>query len=181
MCHIISLEKEKKTDEIKSYSCLVCLPRVVSGFVIGCPCGVWQRGLTTCPLFVAPFCGKSNRNGLVSKIDTVENGFFLLYIFIESIYWYTSPKKSFRSVMAPSVTAIILIIFSNVLSVSPRVLTSEANFILKGMSRIVNFPNWPWVWKHLIIDIRMLKNLLCCNTLVRKFAFSNFAFDSFKT
>ena len=34
--------------------------------------------------------------------------------------------------MAPSVTAIILIISSEALSVSPRVLTSEVSFVLKA-------------------------------------------------
>ena len=40
----------------------------------------------------------------------------------------------------------IRIIFSEVLSVSPRVLTSEISFVLKDLYRIVNFDNWRWVW-----------------------------------
>ena len=77
----------------------------------------------------------------------------------------TSPPKSFRSVMAASVTAMVLMIFSEALSISPRALTNVVNFVLKGISRIVNFDNWQWVWKHLIIHIRLFKNKLCCNTL----------------
>ena len=85
-------------------------------------------------------------------------------------YIYTA-QKSFRSVMAPSVTGNILMISSEALSVSPRVLTSEVSFVLKGISRNVNPDNRQWIWKHLIIDIRLLKNLLCCNILVKKCVF----------
>ena len=66
--------------------------------------------------------------------------------------------------MAPSVAVVILMIFSEALSVSPRTLTNAVNFVLKGMSRIVNFDNWQWVLKDLIIHIHLLKNILCCNT-----------------
>ena len=45
--------------------------------------------------------------------------------------------------IAPSVAAVILMIFSDALSVSPRTLTNAVNFVSKGMSRIVNFDNWP--------------------------------------
>ena len=31
--------------------------RGVSGFATDCPCGVWRRGLTTCPLHVGPLFG----------------------------------------------------------------------------------------------------------------------------
>ena len=41
--------------------------------------------------------------------------------------------------MAPVVAAVILMIFSETLSVSPRALTNAVNFVLKGMSRIVKF------------------------------------------
>ena len=44
--------------------------------------------------------------------------------------------------MDPSVAAVILVIFSEALSVSPRALTNAVNFVLKGMSRIVNFDNF---------------------------------------
>ena len=43
--------------------------------------------------------------------------------------------------MAPTVTAVIAMIFNEALSASPHVLTSEIGFGLKGMSRIVNFDN----------------------------------------
>ena len=76
--------------------------------------------------------------------------------------------------MAPSVTANILMISSKALSVSPRVLTSEVSLVLKDISNIVNFDNWQWVWKHLIIDIRLLKNVSCCNISTRKFVYFNF-------
>ena len=82
--------------------------------------------------------------------------------------------------MAPSVTANILTIFNEALSVSPRVFTSELSFVLKGMSCIVYFDNWQWVWKHLMIDIRLSKNSLCCKTKVRKFVFFNYTSNLFK-
>ena len=86
---------------------------------------------------------------------------------------YTPSKNSFRSILAPSVTALILTIFGKALSVNPRVSTSEVSFVLKGMSRIVNFDDWQWVWKHLKIHIRLLKNLLWYNTLLTKIVFFN--------
>ena len=46
--------------------------------------------------------------------------------------------------MAPSVTA-IFDDFSEALLVSPRILTSELNIVLKGMPRIMNFNNGQWV------------------------------------
>ena len=55
--------------------------------------------------------------------------------------------------MAHNVSAVILMIFSDALSVGSRVSTSEVGFVLKGMYRIVNFDNWQWVWKQLIIPI----------------------------
>ena len=79
----------------------------------------------------------------------------------------TPNQNSFRSVMVPSVVAVILMIFRETLSVNPRALTSAVNFVLKGMSRIGNFDNWQWVWKYLIIHIRLFKNILCCNTLLK--------------
>ena len=84
---------------------------------------------------------------------------------------YTT-QKSFRSVMAPSVTAVIFkIFFSEALSFSPRVLTTEVNIGFNGMSCIVNFDNWQWVWKYLIIHIRLFKNSLCSNTVLRNLCF----------
>ena len=96
--------------------------------------------------------------------------YLFIYFFIHLLciaYLCTPPKLFCRSVMAPSVTANILMIFSEALAISPRVLTSEVSFVLKCMSHIVNFDNWQWVWKNLIIDIRLIKKLLCCNTLVK--------------
>ena len=43
--------------------------------------------------------------------------------------------------MPPSVAAIILMIFNEAPSVSPCTVTNAVNFVLKGMSRIVNFDN----------------------------------------
>ena len=40
--------------------------------------------------------------------------------------------------MAPGVAAVILMIFSKALSVSPRALTNTINIVLKSMSLIVN-------------------------------------------
>ena len=56
--------------------------------------------------------------------------------------WIPTPPKRFRSVLAPSVTAVILTIFGKALSVNPPVSTREVSFVLKDMSRIVNFDNW---------------------------------------
>ena len=44
-------------------SCLFTFPtrifyRGVPGFATDCPCGVWCRGLTTCPLYVGPLFGQ---------------------------------------------------------------------------------------------------------------------------
>ena len=44
--------------------------------------------------------------------------------------------------MVPSVAADIVVIFCEALSVSPHALTNAANFISKGMSRIVHFDNY---------------------------------------
>ena len=44
--------------------------------------------------------------------------------------------------MAPTVAAVILMFFSEALSVSPLALTNAVNLVLKGMSRIVNLDNW---------------------------------------
>ena len=74
--------------------------------------------------------------------------------------------------MAPSVATIILMFFSEALSISTGVLTTEVNIGLKGMSRIVNFANWQWVWKYMIIHIRLFKNSLCYNTVLKKLCFS---------
>ena len=76
--------------------------------------------------------------------------------------------------MAPSVLAVILMIFSEAISISPRALTSAVNFVLKGMSRIGNFDNWQW--KYLIIHIRLFKNILCCNTRLKNFNFTSYSF-----
>ena len=87
-----------------------------------------------------------------------------------SLLIYTA-KKSFRSHLAASVTAVILTISDTALSVNPRVSASEVSFVLKDMSRVVNFVNWQWVWKHLIVHIRLLKNLFSYNTLLTKNVF----------
>ena len=92
---------------------------------------------------------------------------------------YTT-QISFRSVLDPSVTTVFLTIFGKALSVNPRVSTSEVYFVLRGVSRIVNFHNWQLVGKLLIIHIRLFKNLLCYNTLLTKSVFFNFTWDSFK-
>ena len=69
---------------------LSCLNRSVSGFVTGCPCGVWGCGLTSCPLYVGPFFGKCvlNTVGVVQFINNhsscMKNG-----------YWYIVPPKHF--------------------------------------------------------------------------------------
>ena len=73
--------------------------------------------------------------------------------------------------MARTVAAVILMIFSEALSVSPRALTNAVNFVLKGMSRIGDFDDWQGVWKYLIIHIRLFKNMLCCNTLLKTCGF----------
>ena len=96
------------------------------------------------------------------------------------IHIHTLPQKSFRSVMAPGVAAVILMIFSEALSVSSRALTNAINFVLMSMALIVNFDNWQWVWKHLIIHIRLFKNILCCYTRLEHFVFFNFTSNSFK-
>ena len=53
--------------------------RGVLGFVTGFPCGVWGRGLTTCPLF-GQFFSKHIPNKLVCKFKRMDN------IFIKWIY-----------------------------------------------------------------------------------------------
>ena len=77
---------------------------------------------------------------------------------------HTLPKKCFRSLLARSITAFILLICSKALSVSPCVFTNAVNTILKVMSRIVNSDNWQWVWKYLTILSSLLKNSLFCFT-----------------
>ena len=49
-----------------------------SGFVTGCPCGVWCRGLLICPQHVGPLLGEHILNEMVCNFDIVENSF--LYI-----------------------------------------------------------------------------------------------------
>ena len=49
--------------------------------------------------------------------------------------------------MAPSVAAVILMVFSEPLLVSSRALPNVVNLVLKGMSRVVNFDNWQWVFQ----------------------------------
>ena len=58
--------------------------------------------------------------------------------------------------MAPSVTAVFYgFFFSEALSGNRRVLPNEVNIVLKGISHIVNFDNWQWVLKYLIVHIRL--------------------------
>ena len=119
-----------------------------------------------------------NRVGTISRFrPLLENTWpsaFDSYIPTNSVIFTNTPlKKSFRSVMTPtSVTTIILMIFSEVLPVSPRVLTNEVTIALKGMSRIVHFDNWQWVWKYLIIHIRLFKNSCCCHTALGNLCFA---------
>ena len=61
-----------------------------------------------------------------------------------------------------------------------RASTSEVSFVWKGISRIVDFDNWQWVWKELIFHIHLLKNLLWYNTLLTKIVFFNFTCNFFK-
>ena len=63
--------------------------------------------------------------------------------------------------MAPTVTAVTVIISNEALSISPCVFIIEVSFVLKGMSRIVNLDNWIW---NYIIQIRPFKNWWLCNT-----------------
>ena len=46
--------------------------RGAPGFVTGCPCSVWSRGLNTCTLYVSPLFGKSTLNKLVYNFDGAE-------------------------------------------------------------------------------------------------------------
>ena len=84
---------------------------------------------------------------------------------------HTPPKKVFGQwwllVSQPSFSWF----FSEALSFSPRVLTNEVNIGFNGMSCIMNFDNWQWVWKYLIIYIRLFKNSLCCITVLRNLCF----------
>ena len=73
--------------------------------------------------------------------------------------------------MAPSVTAVFYVFFSEALSGNRRVLPNEVNIVLKGISHMVNFDNWQWVWKYLIVHIRLFKNSLCCNTVLGNLCF----------
>ena len=88
--------------------------------------------------------------------------------------------KSFMSVMAPTVTAIIAITISEALLVSPCVLTSQVSIALKGMPHMVYLDNWQSVWKYSMLYIRSFKRWLCCHTLFTKLVFLNLTSDSFK-
>ena len=92
---------------------------------------------------------------------------------------YTPPKK-FQVSYGPIVTAVIVIIFSETLSVGPCVLTIEVSDVLKGISRFVNSNHWQWAWKYLIIRIRLFNAWLRCNTLSTKILFFNSTSDSSK-
>ena len=78
-------------------------------------------------------------------------------------FWSISPisfstRKGFRSVLVPSITAIILMIFfSETLSISPRILTSEA---CPASFDIASFDSCLLVWKLPINDICLL-NIYC--------------------
>ena len=56
--------------------------RGVAGFATDCPCSVWCRGLTTCPLCVGPLFG---------KFDVRENIFllFLIVSHLNALQYYT--------------------------------------------------------------------------------------------
>ena len=80
----------------------------------------------------------------------------------------------------PSVTAVFLTTFGKAQLVDSRVSASAVNSVLKGMSGIMNFNYRQCVWKHLIIHIRLLKNLLWYNTQSTKMVFFNVTCDASK-
>ena len=65
---------------------IIC--RSVPDCVTDCPCGVWWRGLITCPLYVGLFLGKVILSELVYKFDIVKTRFFIMYAHMWGIYAY---------------------------------------------------------------------------------------------
>ena len=66
----------------------------VSGFVTGCPCGAWGRGLTSCPLHAGSFLANLIK---ISRCQySMELGIVLLSykIYIDSTCWYILPQVS---------------------------------------------------------------------------------------
>ena len=53
--------------------------RISSGFVTGCLCNVWGRGLATYTLYIGPYKYILNKYKLVCKVDKVKN-IFLYYM-----------------------------------------------------------------------------------------------------
>ena len=59
--------------------------RGVPGFATDCPCGVWCRGLTTCPLYVGPLFGNLVQND--SRFVSLTQGetTFLLFLIVSHL------------------------------------------------------------------------------------------------
>ena len=62
----------------------------------------------------------------------------------EIIDVYTAPKNV-QTIMAPTVTATIVMMFGEAVSVSPHISFSEVSVVLRGMSRVVIFDKWQWI------------------------------------
>ena len=73
--------------------------RGVPGFATDCPCGVWCRGLTTCPLYVDPFFWKSSLTWIRKSKDYV----YGIWVYKALDIWkgYYRVKKSLVSYMKP--------------------------------------------------------------------------------
>ena len=69
---------------------------------------------------------------------------------------------------------------SEALSISPCVLINEVRFVGKSMYRIINFNNFQWAQKYLIICTHSRNNWLHRNKLVTKLVFFMLTCDSFK-
>ena len=60
-------------------------------FVVGCPCGFWCCGLTTCSKYVCPGFGNHILHKLVCNFDWLDDSLDLLRIYI--YYWYILTHK----------------------------------------------------------------------------------------
>ena len=99
-------------------------------------------------------------NTLLFWLNSImQSAWFWITIVLNTTAYYSAPK-SFRSVKALELRPLFWWHFSEALSIIPHVLPIEINFVLKGMSRIVNFDYWQGVWKHLIIHIRLFHNIV---------------------
>ena len=67
------------------------------------------------------------------------NSSVISLVFISS---YIHPQKKIYVSYGPQSYGRYSDIFSEALSVSPRVSTSDASFVLKGMARIMNLDDW---------------------------------------